>query len=140
MERAAAISFVNEYLRLVAERRFDRAAECLAPGARLVFPPNVTLESNEQVAEWDKDRCRWVDKVRDRWDVLTTPSGRTVVYSLGTLFGENNQGARFEGIRYLDRFEIEDGKIVLQEVWNDLAESGVLQQPAAAQPAAPAGR
>lgn len=127
MERDAAISFVSEYLRLVAERKIEEAAAYLAPDARLVFPPGLTFTSNEEVADWAKARYHWVDKARERWDVVSVADGRTIVYSLGTLFGENLHGVRFEGIRYLDRFEIQNGKIVLQEVWNDLAESGVLQ-------------
>ena len=31
-------------------------------------------------------------------------------------------GACFEGIRFIDRFEVIDGKITKQDVWNDMAE------------------
>jgi hypothetical protein len=45
---------------------------------------------------------------------------------MGTLYGLNNFGIEFAGVRYIDRFVVEGGLIVSQEVWNDLAESGVL--------------
>ena len=46
---------------------------------------------------------------------------RVAVYISGTLHGEWTDGGPFEGIRFIDRFEVTGGKIVLQEVWNDLA-------------------
>ena len=45
----------------------------------------------------------------------------TVVYNYGGLRGEWADGTPFEGIRYIDRFLIRDGRIVDQKVWNDLA-------------------
>jgi hypothetical protein len=44
------------------------------------------------------------------------------VYVLGTLHGRWLDGRTFEGIRFVDRFEIRDGKIRSQEVWNDAGE------------------
>jgi hypothetical protein len=40
-----------------------------------------------------------------------------------TLHGENLHGVQFEGVRYI---VVQGGKITSQQVWNDLAESGVL--------------
>jgi hypothetical protein len=34
----------------------------------------------------------------------------------GTLYGENVFGVPFEGIRYIDRFVLKDGKIISQQV------------------------
>jgi len=34
----------------------------------------------------------------------------------------------FEGIRFIDRFESRGGRFTRQDVWNDLAESGVLSR------------
>jgi hypothetical protein len=44
------------------------------------------------------------------------------------LYGENLQGVAFEGIRYVDVFVIKNGLIIEQRVWNDLAETGVLNR------------
>jgi hypothetical protein len=30
-------------------------------------------------------------------------------------------GSAFEGVRFLDRFDVRDGRIQRQDVWNDLA-------------------
>ncbi len=46
----------------------------------------------------------------------------TIVYNLGTLYGEWPDGTPFEGNRYVDRFVVRSGKIVQMDVWNDSAE------------------
>ncbi len=46
-----------------------------------------------------------------------------MVYCSGTLRGVWLDGSNFEGVRFIDRFEIADGKIRRQDVWNDLAET-----------------
>jgi hypothetical protein len=38
------------------------------------------------------------------------------------LYGVWCDGSAFNGIRFIDRFTITDGKITSQQVWNDLAE------------------
>lgn len=81
------------------------------------------MQTNEQVADRARLPYYRADEVRERWDVVETPDGQAVAFSLGALFGENTHG-----VRYLDRFEIADGKNVPQEVWNDLDESGALQR------------
>ena len=43
-------------------------------------------------------------------------------YTRGTLAGEWPDGTAFSGIRFIDRFEVTDGKITQQDVWNDIAE------------------
>ena len=47
---------------------------------------------------------------------------QTVVYCRGVLKGEWPDGGEFSGIRFVDRFEVIKGKLVRQDVWNDLAE------------------
>ncbi len=46
----------------------------------------------------------------------------SVVYIRGTLHGEWPDGEAFSGIRFVDRLEIAGGKILKQDVWNDIAE------------------
>jgi hypothetical protein len=49
-------------------------------------------------------------------------NGETIVYNLGTLYGEWPDGTPFEENRYVDRFVVRDGLIVSQDVWIDSAE------------------
>ena len=114
-------------MRLVEERRLGEAAYFLAVGASLTFPGGRTFFSLEEQVSSSAGRFRGVRKVFAGFDVST--SGElTIVYAYGTLEGEDLEGNGFSGIRFVDRFELVDNKIVDQKVWNDMAESGVIRR------------
>jgi hypothetical protein len=115
MESAAEV--VTRFLRRMEARDLDGAASQLAPGFRMVFPGGREMERLEDLVAWSRDRYRWVRKTFDRVEA----AGQAVWVS-GTLSGEWLDGRSFEGIRYVDRFELEDGLIRRQEVWNDMGE------------------
>ncbi len=121
------LRLVERYLTSLENRDLQAAAGCLAPGAVLVFPGGKVYSHPEEVAEGARHRYRWVRKTIERWDLLIGNRGKAVVYCLGTLWGEALDGTHFEGIRFIDRFELQDGLIARQEVWNDLAEAGVVR-------------
>lgn len=116
-----AITIVEEYLAAIGAGRPLDAARHLASDAELVFPGGRRYRNLDELAAGSRGRYRSVDKHRDVYE-----SDGTVVYSIGRLFGENNHGVRFDHVRYVDRFRLRDGKIIEQWVWNDLAETGVL--------------
>lgn len=124
MEELTAL--LARYLSLMEERNLEEASRYLSPGARLIFPGGKVYSSLQEVALAARERYRWVKKRIDRWDVMHLPRGDAVVYCLGTLHGEALDGTPFQGIRFVDRFEVRQGLIALQEVWNDLAEHGVV--------------
>ena len=63
----------------------------------------------------------------ERSDVVPG-DGETIVYNIGTLYGEWPDGTPFEGNRYVDRFVVRGGKIVQMDVWNDSAERLLTRQ------------
>jgi len=124
MPRAAA-KIVRTYLRLVEERDLDAASEFLADDVLIVFPGGRTFESlTDQVAS-SAGRFRSVKKTLDQLDVVSDGAEATV-YVYGTLAGQALNGSSFDGVRFIDRFALNDGQIVSQMVWNDLAEVGAL--------------
>ncbi|MCS5704091.1 MAG: nuclear transport factor 2 family protein [Acidobacteria bacterium] len=124
MPRAAA-KIVRTYLRLVEERDLDAASEFLADDVSIVFPGGRTFGSlTDQVAS-SAGRFRSVKKTLDQLDVLSDGAEATV-YVYGTLAGQALDGSSFDGVRFIDRFALNDGQIVSQMVWNDLAEVGAL--------------
>lgn len=119
-----AVAIVEAYLAEIGAGRLAEAQRRLADDAELVFPGGRTYGSLPELAAASTGRYRWVDKHRDRYEA--TPDG-TFVLSTGRLYGENRHGVRFDGVRYADRFRLREGLIVEQWVWNDLAETGVLE-------------
>jgi hypothetical protein len=74
-----------------------------------------------QSTAFNSKRYKWVKKAMERSDVVP---GRdeTIVYNIGTLYGEWPDGQPFSGNRYCDRFVVRDGRIVKMDVLNDSAE------------------
>ena len=108
------------------ERRDLAAAKSfLAPGFHMVFPGNKRFDSLEQLVLWAKERYRSARKTYDAFEV----SGNTI-FCFGKLSGELLDGSPYSGIRFIDRFTVKDGKLVDQNVWNDMGE--VLGQRSAA--------
>lgn len=112
---------VADYLAAMEARDLDSAQSALAHNFEMVFPGAPPMSSLPELIEWAKDRYRFVRKTNEA--VETFQSGNVdVVYVRGTLSGEWPDGSPFEGIRFIDRFEVSGGKITKQSVWNDIAE------------------
>lgn len=113
---------VKDYLTAMEARELDAARAMLARGFSMTFPGTAPMHTLEQLIEWSKPRYKFVTKTYDGFDAMQGAGNAAIVYCRGTLQGEYHDGARFEGIRFIDRFEITDGKISKQDVWNDMAE------------------
>jgi hypothetical protein len=114
---------IRAYLDAMERRDLAAAKSMLAPGFHMVFPGARRFETLEALVEWAKPRYRRAQKTYERFDVAPQPDGSSVVYCFGTLFGELNDGTRYSGIRFIDRFTVRDGKLADQMVWNDMAET-----------------
>jgi hypothetical protein len=75
----------------------------------------------QAITAFNGSRYAWVKKTSGNFDWMDH-GDHTVVYSNGTLFGEWPDGSSFSGNRYLDRFDVRDGKITHMDIWNDSAE------------------
>lgn len=113
---------VKTFLETMAERNLAHAKTFLAPGFEMVFPGPAVMHQLEELMAWAKPRYRSVGKHYERFEE-SWQGDTTVVYCSGTLFGVWNDGSAFEGIRFIDRFEVVNGLLTRQEVWNDLAET-----------------
>jgi len=97
------------------------AARYIADDLKLTFTGGRKFSHPRESAAFNAKRYKWVKKKMARTDVVPGTT-ETVVYNLGTLYGEWPDGTPFEGNRYVDRFVVRDGKIVQMDVWNDSAE------------------
>ncbi|SIS65988.1 Phenylpyruvate tautomerase PptA, 4-oxalocrotonate tautomerase family [Roseivivax lentus] len=112
---------VRDYLAAMEARDVDAAAGFLGEGFTMVFPGSGPMTSLQELIDWSAPRYRFVRKTYEGFDLAPTP-GPAVVYARGTLSGAWPDGTPFEGIRFIDRFEITEGRITRQDVWNDIAE------------------
>lgn len=118
--RAQPAAVVRAFLDAMEARDLAHARTFLAPGFSMTFPGNATMTELEQLVEFSKTRYRFVRKTYESFD--TAWQGDTaVVHCHGMLSGEALDGKPFEGVRFIDRFELKAGQIVRQQVWNDLA-------------------
>jgi len=121
-----AADLVERFLKAMENRDLTAAGTMIAKDAKIIFPGGVEFKSPQDMVTAARGRYQWIKKEFEQIDTAVLARGRVVVYAMGTLFGLNNFGIEFAGVRYIDRFVVEGGLIVSQEVWNDLAESGVL--------------
>lgn len=110
---------VRAFLEAMEARDLARASVFLGDDFVMTFPGGVRLQRLEELVEWARPRYRFVRKSYERFD-----AAGGVVYCFGTLTGEWNNGTAFDGIRFIDRFELAGGLIVRQDVWNDMGEVG----------------
>jgi len=99
----------------------DAAATYVAETVDIHFTGATAMSHPREMTAYNASRYRWVKKQLGQLDVVAY-EGYTVVYSIGTLYGEWPDGEPFSGNRYIDRFEVRDGLIVKIDVWNDSAE------------------
>ena len=116
-------TIVDEYLRLLMVPDPDAARRFVAPDLQIRFTGGRAMRDPAECAAFNATRYRWVKKRIERTETVAggTPEA-TVVYSLGTLYGEWPDGSPFEGNRYVDRYVVRQGLITQMDVWNDSAE------------------
>ena len=108
---------VRAFLAAMEARDLDAARAHLAPDFTMTFPGGVVMHTPEELVAWSRPRYRAVAKTYDGFDTLGA-----VVWCHGRLHGTWPDGTTFAGIRFVDRFEVRDGLIHRQDVWNDMGE------------------
>jgi hypothetical protein len=116
-QQSAAATLIRSYLAAMEARDLPAARALLGPGFAMTFPGGRTMTALDELIAWAATRYRFVTKAYDGFDACDG-----VVYCRGALAGEWPDGTPFSGIRFIDRFEVTDGLITDQQVWNDLAE------------------
>jgi hypothetical protein len=122
-----AAQIVDEFLRLIMLPDPVAASRFTAADLKIVFTGKRAMSAPAQCTQFNASRYKWVKKRIERTDVvIASPEeqarGETVVYSIGTLYGEWPDGTPFEGNRYVDRYVVKHGLITDMGVWNDSAE------------------
>ena len=116
-----ASQVVAHFLDCMAQRDLTGAQACLSPQFEMVFPGGKSMHQLAELVAWSAPRYRRIAKTQMTFEE-SWQGDQTVVYCRGVLEGEWPDGRTFSGIRFVDRFEVQKGKLMRQEVWNDLAE------------------
>ena len=125
-ETRAAASIVEAFLHASMVPDPQTAAGYIADDLAITFTGGRKYGHPSETAAFNARRYKWVKKKMERTDVVPG-EGETIVYNLGSLYGEWPDGTPFEGNRYVDRFVVRGGKIVQMDVWNDSAERLLLR-------------
>jgi hypothetical protein len=120
-ETAEAAAIVEKFLVASMVPDPETAARYIADDLAITFTGGRKYRHPRETTAFNAGRYKWVKKKMERSDVVPG-RGETIVYNLGTLYGEWPDGTPFEGNRYVDRFVVRGGKIVQMDVWNDSAE------------------
>ena len=112
---------VRAFLDALGQRDLDAASGHLGSGFRVTVTGGHVFASPAEFAAFSKGRHKSAKKTTDRFDEIPGEDS-TVVYAMESMAGTWNDNTSFEGIRYVDRFEVAHGKIVDMRVWSDMAE------------------
>ncbi len=131
-EFATPAALVDEFLRIIMIPDPQAARRFMAPDMRIRFTGGRAMSAPSDCTAFNASRYKWVKKRIERTETVVTTSltstgkplqtDETVVYSIGTLYGEWPDGTPFEGNRYVDRYVVRAGLITEMDVWNDSAE------------------
>ncbi len=118
---------VNEFLRLIMIPDPAAASRFTDPALKIIFTGKRAMRAPAECTQFNASRYKWVKKRIERTDVVIPSAdesarGETVIYSIGTLYGEWPDGLAFEGNRYVDRYVVKNKLITQMDVWNDSAE------------------
>lgn len=112
---------VKSFLQAMQNRDMITAKSYLHSEFIMCFPGGKVMQSLPELLIWAQHRyisiAKHYDQFEESWQGDTT-----VVFCHGTLQGTWLDGETFQGIRFIDRMEVQDGLIRRQDVWNDLAE------------------
>lgn len=115
------ITPVLAYLEAMEARQLDRANALLADAFVMQFPGARCFRSVDALIPWAAARYSALQKRLEALEAIGTLADG-VVYVRGRLDGRWPDGTPFRDVRFIDRFDVADGLLLRQDVWNDLAE------------------
>ena len=117
----SAVDVVKTFLGAMGKRDFATMETVMAPNFKMTVTGGSVFSHPRDFAAQSKARQKSAIKTTDRYDEIPTANG-AIVYSIGSMAGEWNNGKKYQDVRYIDRFEIVNGKIADMNVYSDMAE------------------
>jgi len=111
---------VSAYLKAMNERDLKTARLFLSKNFEMVCPGKIKFKTLVEFFEYAQNQYSTITKT-----ILSTNINfcglDTIVFCHGSLSGTWQDGSEFSDVRFIDRFDVSEGLITLQEVWYDLA-------------------
>lgn len=123
--KASGVLLVEEFFNALEEGDIKLAKSYMSGCPLIIFPGGVEFTSLDDMLAAGQNRYRFIRKVSRNYFSFADNDYQTVVVQ-GFLEGLNLHGEEFSEVRFIDLFRLEDGKIVKQEIWNDLKERDAL--------------
>jgi ketosteroid isomerase-like protein len=117
----SVVDVVKTFLEGMSKRDFAAMEAVMAPNFKMTVTGGSVFKHPRDFAAQSRARQKSAIKTTDRYDEIPTATG-AIVYSIGSMAGEWNNGTTYRDIRYIDRFEIVNGKIAEMNVYSDMAE------------------
>ncbi|MDX2225367.1 MAG: nuclear transport factor 2 family protein [Rhodospirillaceae bacterium] len=118
---ATAVEIVESFLNAMGRRDFAALEALMAPDFKMTVSGGHVFRHPREFAAQSRGRQRSAKKTTDRYEEIPHDKG-SVVYAMGSMAGEWNDGTTYANVRYIDRFDVQNGKIVDMNVWSDMAE------------------
>lgn len=109
------------FLEAMGRRDFEAMEKLMAPEFKMTVSGGLVFRHPREFAANSRTKQRSAKKTTDRYDEIKTADGG-IVFAMGSMAGEWNNGTAYANIRYIDRFEIRSGKIVDMHVFSDMAD------------------
>ena len=117
----SAVDVVKHFFDAMSRRDFAAMEQVMAPNFKMTVSGGQVFTHPRDFAANSGKRQKSARKTTDRYDEIPNANG-AVVFAIGSMAGEWNDGSTYSNVRYIDRFEIQNGKIVDMNVWSDMAE------------------
>ncbi len=114
-----AADIVSAYLTSTNEGDLKAASCFLGNNFEMTCPGNIKFKALAEFSEWTQNRYSKVLKNILSKNVSFRGLDSTVFFH-GTLSGTWHNGYDFSDVRFIDRFDVSEGLINSQEIWNDL--------------------
>lgn len=120
-KECSAVDLVKDFLAASMAPDPVLAATYMIPDVKITFTGRREMPDPQAITAFNGARYKWVKKQLGQFDWMDR-GDHVVVYATGTLYGQWPDGREFAGNRYVDRYEVRDGKITHMDVLNDSAE------------------
>lgn len=113
---------IRRYLDAMQAGDIAMVEELSTPDATLEYPGARRFASPAALFAWSTGRHSWVRHDFQHVDPAAGGDDDDIVYVSGTLAGAWMSGKAFDGIRFIYRFVVRDGRVHETRLWSDVAE------------------